>query len=323
MVGLLRSVGGWLGLVCATAFSCCVATASAAPPDVARVEADAAPRERIRFLLLPSHDGIRTAILDEVGHRQTSLADVPAGAECRVVVRDTDDFTRGLRLRCGSGLNVMAFVDPIEHTLGIRGFYDFARDGTPFSDDLPVAPGTLLELDGALSDPAPPPSCAGIPEQRVDLALDHVPRDSDLPRYPMEHVRLRADFGPIAAHVETPWCKRTCVGKGDVSGHEYEYRCGCTSEPYETSMKVRVENGTLTVSEVQSMPDIGFTSLEGRWQVPCGARLHYPEGTEILPCEEGYFELSPEEKQADEEAWREFEWEQRSWEEGTREEGTW
>lgn len=318
----LSRLGGWAALVGSAILSCSQSASGAVPRADTDLDAPVAPPPRlgVRFDFVPSHDGIRTVVLDEDSGRRTPLGDVPAGATCEARAGHGDgDMNRTLKLRCGSGLDVLIVGDRTTHTLDIRVQYDFLSDAPMAWDDLPVAPETILDPDDTLNDPAPARDCAGSREQTVELTLEHhaQPDESGFegaPPFHMEDVRLHSDFGPIDAHVETPGCKRTCVGKGDATGHHYEYICGCTREPFEWSMQVHVRTGTVYAFEEQRMPEHGFQTFRGRWSVPCGARLRYPAGTDIVGMEDGtdYFLLSNEEQRAGDEEWeamkREWGW---------------
>jgi hypothetical protein len=314
MVGSLLRFVGWVALACSVIVSCTAASASAASADASRSEVDEEEpvqtpgKLRVRFDFVPSHDGIRTVVLDESSGRRTPIADLPEGASCEITAEHGEGDANGrLELRCGSGLQVSVFADGWNQTLGIRGTYDFLSDAPWFGDDLPIAPRAILDADGILNDPAPPPSCSSTSEQSVELRLEHVAEPKASP-YAMEEIRLHASFGPIDAHVETPGCDRTCVSKGDATGHHYAYVCSCTWEPFEWSMQVHVRNRTVYAYEVQSMPDTGIRDVKGRWSVPCGAHLRYPAGTEIVALDreaDDYLEPSTEETRRREEAQKE------------------
>jgi hypothetical protein len=87
----------------------------------------------------------------------------------------------------------------------------------------------------------------------------------------------------------------TCVGKADGESHHYEYVCNCDHEPYETSIEVHVQNRVVYVVESYRAPCDGYQEVKGVWTVPCGARLQYPPGTQVLKYERGYFVEAPEE----------------------------
>jgi len=228
--------------------------------------------------------------------RRTPVGELPAGATCDASARNDGTSLDHLRLTCGSGLRVSVYADA--GALQIRGDYDFPRERSPFWDNLPLLPGTTVEFEATLDDPAPPPSCAGRSEQSVDLVLEHAGQRYERP-YTLEDVHLRASFGPLEMHVETPWCQRTCVGKGDATRQHYRYVCTCWREPYETSMEVHVRDGIVYAIEGDAMPDTGRRDVKGVWSVPCGARLRYPAGTPIVSVEDGeYFDLTPEEERA-------------------------
>jgi hypothetical protein len=166
----LASLAGWIALACSAAFSSTTANAAfleSQPPVVDRAEVPGTVR--VRFELVPAHDGRRTVILDEDSGRRTPVGEVAAGVACEVTVDPEDDPDRALHLTCGSGLEVM--VGPYEGSLAIRGNEGFAGTGPKFSDDLPLPAGTTIEPDALLDDPAPPPACEGTPEVRVDLSL--------------------------------------------------------------------------------------------------------------------------------------------------------
>jgi hypothetical protein len=67
-------------------------------------------------------------------------------------------------------------------------------------------------------------------------------------------------------------------------------------------MEVHVLGGIVYAVETESMPDIGRREVKGIWRAPCGARLRYPAGTQTVKFGEDYFEMTPEEERARDEA---------------------
>jgi hypothetical protein len=296
VVGRLWTHAGWVALAFSAAVSSSTASASVpvALTDVDDGSVIAAPGTvHVRFDLVPSHDGIRTVVVDEDSGRRTPVGDVPAGAVCEATVSPEGSF-RYLELTCGSNLEVHVSQHP--KALHVWGDYGLEGSGPRFSDELPLPPETSIELDGSLYDPAPPPSCEGTEEAPVELSLQHV---EDRVAF-VDQVRLRSTFGPIEAGIWAPVDpeKGICISRGDVAGHHYQYVCSGVS--YETSVEVHVRNRTVYAFESDRMPCSGRMDIKGVWSVPCGAHLRYPAGTEVVRYEDGHFEDSPEDVRANE-----------------------
>ena len=112
---------------------------------------------------------------------------------------------------------------------------------------------------------------------------------------------------PVEARIEVPACDKTCVGKRDAQGAHYEYVCRCSSEPHATGIVMDIRDRALFTKTYSSEPCTGHTEEHGGWRLPCGARLRFPPGTEILPYGEHGVEDSPEEVPAQREGERKFE----------------
>jgi hypothetical protein len=272
------TLGGWIALGASTAFASGSANATPRPqPSIdLDIAAPANPAVNVWFILMPSHGGTRTLVLADDMGRLTSLGDVPPLAVCETLLEpqweESASYVRPAKLSvgCGGGLGVEVWADG--GLLHFRGAHADGPDARSFKDSLALPAGATVVMDETLADPALAPTCLGERGAIADVTMRR-----EMHEY-MGELRVHVAGVPIEGRIDL-YGDETCTGTRDPDGAHYQIECMGQAHAQRVEMEVR--DGALLMRTGERAPCTGFTDLLGGWRLPCGARLGFPEGTNV------------------------------------------